>query len=71
MPEAKPREEIPGSYVYVQHASLAERKGFEPLIDHEPIHAFQACPFNHSGTSPQERSMSVATWGVYVKEKGS
>src|SRR5471032_2536893 len=32
--------------------SLAERGGFEPPIGYEPIHAFQACDFNHSSTSP-------------------
>ncbi len=30
---------------------FAERKGFEPSIRCR-IHAFQASPFNHSGTSP-------------------
>ena len=30
---------------------LAERKGFEPSIRYERIHAFQACDFNHSSTS--------------------
>ena len=31
---------------------LAERKGFEPSIRYKRIHAFQACDFNHSSTSP-------------------
>jgi hypothetical protein len=31
---------------------LAERRGFEPRIGYEPIHAFQACDFNHSSISP-------------------
>src|SRR5471032_3432106 len=35
-----------------QFESLAERGGFEPPIGYEPIHAFQACDFNHSSTSP-------------------
>ena len=30
---------------------MAERKGFEPSIRYERIHAFQACDFNHSSTS--------------------
>ena len=31
---------------------MAEEKGFEPSIGYEPIHAFQACDFNHSSTPP-------------------
>ena len=31
---------------------LAERAGFEPAIRFNPIHAFQACAFNRSATSP-------------------
>ena len=31
---------------------MAERRGFEPRIGYEPIHAFQACDFNHSSISP-------------------
>ena len=31
---------------------MAVRKGFEPLIRDERIHAFQACSFNHSDNSP-------------------
>ncbi|MDB5772526.1 MAG: hypothetical protein JWM42_2900 [Burkholderia sp.] len=31
---------------------LAERRGFEPRIGYEPIHAFQACDLNHSSISP-------------------
>ena len=30
----------------------AERRGFEPRIPFRGIHAFQACLFNHSSTSP-------------------
>ena len=30
----------------------AERRGFEPRIPFWGIHAFQACLFNHSSTSP-------------------
>jgi hypothetical protein len=33
--------------------NLAERRGFEPRIGYEPIHAFQACDFNHSSISPE------------------
>ncbi len=31
---------------------LAERAGFEPAVPFWSTHTFQACPFNHSGTSP-------------------
>ena len=31
---------------------FAERTGFEPVIRFWRIHAFQACLFNHSSTSP-------------------
>lgn len=31
---------------------MAVRKGFEPLIRDERIHAFQACSFSHSDISP-------------------
>ena len=31
---------------------IAERQGFEPRIPFWGIHAFQACLFNHSSTSP-------------------
>ena len=30
---------------------MAERAGFEPAKE-LPLHAFQACAFNHSATSP-------------------
>jgi hypothetical protein len=32
---------------------LAEREGFEPSIRYKRIHAFQACAFSHSATSPE------------------
>jgi hypothetical protein len=32
---------------------FAEREGFEPSIPFRGIHAFQACQFNHSCTSPE------------------
>ena len=35
---------------------LAEREGFEPSIRDKRIHAFQACAFNHSATSPEGRA---------------
>ena len=35
----------------IANGLLAERKGFEPSIRYERIHAFQACDFNHSSTS--------------------
>ena len=38
------------SIIYV--LIFAERRGFEPLIRFRRIHAFQACLFNHSSTSP-------------------
>ena len=31
---------------------IAEGQGFEPRIPFWGIHAFQACLFNHSSTSP-------------------
>ncbi len=31
---------------------LAEREGFEPSVGYKPTHAFQACAFNRSATSP-------------------
>ena len=31
---------------------VAERAGFEPAKGVAPLHAFQACAFNHSATSP-------------------
>jgi hypothetical protein len=34
---------------------VAVRQGFEPWIRGYRIHAFQACAFNHSATSPQGR----------------
>ena len=33
---------------------VAVRTGFEPVIGYSPIHAFQACSFSHSDTSPLE-----------------
>ena len=30
---------------------MAERKGFEPSMRYERIHAFQACAFDRSATS--------------------
>ena len=33
-------------------STTAERTGFEPVIRFWRIHAFQACLFNHSSTSP-------------------
>ena len=36
---------------------MAERKGFEPSIGF-PIHAFQACAFDHSATSLQKKLLS-------------
>ena len=32
---------------------FAERRGFEPLKPFRGLHAFQACQFNHSCTSPE------------------
>lgn len=33
---------------------MAERKGFEPLVPFD-THAFQACAFDHSATSPDKK----------------
>lgn len=38
--------------------SVAERRGFEPRIGYEPIHAFQACDLNHSSISPKGQKYS-------------
>ena len=35
---------------------LAERAGFEPAKRFWRLHTFQACLFNHSSTSPVEKS---------------
>ena len=35
-----------------KYSKLAEREGFEPSIRYERIHAFQACSFDRSDTSP-------------------
>ena len=32
---------------------MAERAGFEPAVELTPTHAFQACSFGHSDTSPR------------------
>ena len=37
---------------YLYKVIHAERRGFEPRIPFRGIHAFQACLFNHSSTSP-------------------
>jgi hypothetical protein len=36
---------------YELENELAERKGFEPSIRYQRIHAFQACALSHSATS--------------------
>jgi hypothetical protein len=48
----KPTRESAFFVCRINHLSLAERRGFEPRIGYEPIHAFQACDFNHSSISP-------------------
>ena len=35
-----------------QRSPFAERTGFEPANQFCRLHAFQACLFNHSSTSP-------------------
>ena len=35
-------------------ATLAEREGFEPSVRGYRTHAFQACSFDRSDTSPKE-----------------
>ena len=37
---------------------IAERTGFEPANRFCRLHAFQACLFNHSSTSPVKRNTS-------------
>ena len=39
---------------------MAERVGFEPTIRGYRIHAFQACAFSRSATSPAERKIGAA-----------
>ena len=43
-----------GTPLFYERASqvLAERAGFEPALGDYPKHAFQACDFNRSSTSP-------------------
>ncbi len=43
---------------------LAEWEGFEPSIQETRIHALQACPFNHSGTTPGAVPARQATLSV-------
>ena len=43
--------------------NLAVREGFEPSIRYERIHAFQACSFNRSDTSPLVSFASGSTLG--------
>ena len=38
---------------------LAERMGFEPMMRFRRIHAFQACAFDRSATSPGLFSLKV------------
>ena len=38
---------------------MAERVGFEPTIRGYRIHAFQACAFSHSATSPAGRKIGA------------
>lgn len=40
---------------------LAERRGFEPRIGYEPIHAFQACDLNRSSISPASGGSGLLT----------
>ena len=44
---------------------LAERGGFEPPIPFRGIHAFQACLFNHSSTSPCSGRKSKGSFWNY------
>ncbi len=39
---------------------MAERVGFEPTIRGYRIHAFQACAFSRSATSPVRRNIGAA-----------
>ena len=38
---------------------MAERMGFEPMKELPPLHAFQACAFNHSATSPVKLKIEI------------
>ncbi len=42
---------------------FAERKGFEPLVPFWSTHAFQACAFDHSATSPERLPLRVWSSG--------
>ena len=44
---------------------LAVREGFEPSMPFD-IHAFQACSFDHSDTSPGIDTMSTKAEGAYL-----
>src|SRR5208282_3213237 len=43
--------------IIFQGKIMAEREGFEPSIPFWSMHAFQACAFNHSATSPPETKL--------------
>ena len=40
------------SYSKPNFPTIAERKGFEPLVPFWSTHTFQACSFDHSDISP-------------------
>ena len=48
-----------------EYKSFAERGGFEPPIPFRGIHAFQACLFNHSSTSPCSGRKSKGSFWNY------
>ena len=39
--------------MYFKKENSAERVGFEPTLRYKRKHAFQACAFSHSATSPK------------------
>ena len=40
---------------YKYNSIIPEREGFEPSVRKNRTHAFQACPFDRSGTSPTNK----------------
>ena len=57
--ETKRKRPAGGASSQVCYKIMAEREGFEPSIRGYRIHAFQACAFNHSATSPQNEGRTI------------
>src|SRR3546814_20564086 len=50
-PKSGPDAGLPRPVIVIQQ-KMAEREGFEPSNGFSPLHTFQACPFDHSATTP-------------------